>query len=429
MATERKDRLLSHIRACGEHLERGLAYLPVAENADVFLCPGFCDVCRLCLNSPWWRHNCRQAIRSGAYQSWLSGEPYYFRCWLGLNSVVVAVGRGRELEGAVVFGGFFYHGSEQEDRQFLDQTLQTLPGPLPGGLTEAVPRISVLTAAQLRGMAHYIYESLFAAGINNPDDVGYRQIRYALQRRVAERLHRYGQQPTRATPERGILDMLGDLVPLLRKGDRGGVMQLLDDFFCRLMLLYQLDLDQAKMEIVLLLTLLMRERLAQKQVQRPLQALAADQALLMNALDDIGDITDLCHWTFLQVDEWLQRSEKPADDGESRAERIQHWLQAHYWRRHVTLEDAARDLGMSVSGIVKALRKDGRHKSFHRLLQDIRVTEAKKLLAGTGLPLSAIASRCGFADQSHFTRVFAREINLTPGRFRKLLTFGQNVPA
>ncbi|MDB5496304.1 MAG: helix-turn-helix transcriptional regulator, partial [Phenylobacterium sp.] len=35
--------------------------------------------------------------------------------------------------------------------------------------------------------------------------------------------------------------------------------------------------------------------------------------------------------------------------------------------------------------------------------------------------LSMIALACGFADQSHFTRVFTRRVGLSPGAWRKYL--------
>jgi AraC-like DNA-binding protein len=44
------------------------------------------------------------------------------------------------------------------------------------------------------------------------------------------------------------------------------------------------------------------------------------------------------------------------------------------------------------------------------------VDRAKTLLA-RGLDIAAVALRTGFADQSHFTRVFRRSVGVTPGRF------------
>jgi AraC family transcriptional regulator len=47
-----------------------------------------------------------------------------------------------------------------------------------------------------------------------------------------------------------------------------------------------------------------------------------------------------------------------------------------------------------------------------------RVERAKRLMHQTHQPLALIALEAGFADQSHFTIAFRREIGVTPGRFR-----------
>lgn len=50
-----------------------------------------------------------------------------------------------------------------------------------------------------------------------------------------------------------------------------------------------------------------------------------------------------------------------------------------------------------------------------------RVAKACRLLAATARPLSEIAADCGFADQSHFTRVFRALTGRTPTAFRNLV--------
>jgi AraC-like DNA-binding protein len=52
----------------------------------------------------------------------------------------------------------------------------------------------------------------------------------------------------------------------------------------------------------------------------------------------------------------------------------------------------------------------------HKWLLNRRIDRAKALLLGGGDALSQIALACGFVDQSHFTRVFARSEGLSPGR-------------
>jgi AraC family transcriptional regulator len=50
-----------------------------------------------------------------------------------------------------------------------------------------------------------------------------------------------------------------------------------------------------------------------------------------------------------------------------------------------------------------------------------RLERAKRLLRQTHQPLALIAQEAGFADQSHLTSIFRREMGVTPGRFRAAL--------
>jgi AraC family transcriptional regulator len=54
-------------------------------------------------------------------------------------------------------------------------------------------------------------------------------------------------------------------------------------------------------------------------------------------------------------------------------------------------------------------------------LQRLRVRAACHLLRDRDYPLAIIAAECGFADQSHFTRVFRKFTETTPAQFRRAL--------
>jgi AraC-like DNA-binding protein len=55
----------------------------------------------------------------------------------------------------------------------------------------------------------------------------------------------------------------------------------------------------------------------------------------------------------------------------------------------------------------------------HGWLQARRIDRAKGLLADPDLALADIATICGFADQSHFTRVFTQRTGTSPGNWRR----------
>lgn len=54
----------------------------------------------------------------------------------------------------------------------------------------------------------------------------------------------------------------------------------------------------------------------------------------------------------------------------------------------------------------------------HQFLLAARVAAARRMLHDD-LPLAEIAYRCGFSHQEHMTRLFRRELGITPGAYRK----------
>ena len=86
--------------------------------------------------------------------------------------------------------------------------------------------------------------------------------------------------------------------------------------------------------------------------------------------------------------------------------------------RNLTRDDLARALGLSPSHCSHLLH-ERTGLSFTRLLRQARVQLACELLLTSEEPLAAVADRCGFYDQSHFTRVFVQAKRLTPRQYRE----------
>ncbi|MCB4767662.1 helix-turn-helix domain-containing protein [Ancylobacter sp. Lp-2] len=84
----------------------------------------------------------------------------------------------------------------------------------------------------------------------------------------------------------------------------------------------------------------------------------------------------------------------------------------------VTIEEIARECQLTPSHFARAFR-NSMGISPHRYLSELRIAEAKQLMIGTSLPLTDIALMCGFAEQSHFTRVFSRQVGASPGAWRR----------
>jgi AraC family transcriptional regulator len=83
-----------------------------------------------------------------------------------------------------------------------------------------------------------------------------------------------------------------------------------------------------------------------------------------------------------------------------------------------SLSELAALCGLSRSHFVRAF-KQSTGMPPHRWLSMQRVERAKELLRRTKLPIAEIAVTCGFADQSHLTRVFSKAFGIGPGAWRR----------
>ena len=84
----------------------------------------------------------------------------------------------------------------------------------------------------------------------------------------------------------------------------------------------------------------------------------------------------------------------------------------------VSVADVADACRLSRSYFIRAFRETT-GQTPHQWLLAQRIELARTLLAGSQLPLAEVAAACGFADQSHFTRVFAQGVGTSPGRWRR----------
>ena len=84
----------------------------------------------------------------------------------------------------------------------------------------------------------------------------------------------------------------------------------------------------------------------------------------------------------------------------------------------VPLKEVARECRLSVSHFSHAFRRT-MGAAPHNWLLTHRVEVAKEKLRDDRSTLSDVALACGFADQSHLTRVFTRMVGVSPGAWRR----------
>ena len=97
--------------------------------------------------------------------------------------------------------------------------------------------------------------------------------------------------------------------------------------------------------------------------------------------------------------------------------RFEALVERHFIERW-SVADYARALAVTPTHLSRVTRA-ATGEPVSRLVEERLVREARRLLAYTSQPVTAVAYALGFADPAHFSRVFARAAGLAPRAFRE----------
>jgi len=95
-------------------------------------------------------------------------------------------------------------------------------------------------------------------------------------------------------------------------------------------------------------------------------------------------------------------------------DRVRSWLEANA-EQNVSIRQLSALAGLSAFHLIRAFRKRVGLPP-HRYQTVVRVNRARRLLR-SGAPISAVAYRTGFCDQSHLNRCFKQILGVTPGKY------------
>lgn len=103
--------------------------------------------------------------------------------------------------------------------------------------------------------------------------------------------------------------------------------------------------------------------------------------------------------------------------GDATIARSQQWLAEHYDRPHPVAE-VTRNSGLSERSFKRRFR-EATGLSPMAYVQNMRLEEAKQYLESGDEPVEAIAGAVGYEDPSFFSRLFRRQVGLTPAQYRR----------
>jgi AraC family transcriptional regulator len=88
------------------------------------------------------------------------------------------------------------------------------------------------------------------------------------------------------------------------------------------------------------------------------------------------------------------------------------------WAHPPTLAEIATTVDRATSHVANAFKRTY-GKSIGEYVRDVRIWRTRKLVEDGSISLADLAQRAGFADQSHFARLFKRHFRMTPGEYRR----------
>jgi AraC family transcriptional regulator len=97
--------------------------------------------------------------------------------------------------------------------------------------------------------------------------------------------------------------------------------------------------------------------------------------------------------------------------------KLDHYLSEHL-TRPMRLDELANQVSLSVSYFCRAFKESFRNTP-HEYIIRLRLERAQKMMLATAEPLTQIALDCGFADQSHFSKLFRRALGEPPSAWRR----------
>ncbi|TSD67979.1 helix-turn-helix transcriptional regulator [Inquilinus sp. KBS0705] len=157
-----------------------------------------------------------------------------------------------------------------------------------------------------------------------------------------------------------------------------------------------------------------------------------DKCLLLSQKSQFDRVLDL-----LSVLHTLSKSEKYtllSDAGfandrytykSRRIENVYEYLKNNF-EKDIKLTDVAYVANMSVPSFCRFLKKRT-GKTFVETLNDIRLSQASRLLIDTNLNIARIAYLCGYNNLSNFNRIFKKKKLYVPKAFREIYTLKSNV--
>lgn len=397
----------------------GLSVVAVNLYGEVFLSGAQYEentFCRYIQSTDEGRERCRRCYEKACKEAFKWDEPYFFRCHGGLVMWASPLRIERTRVGAIVCGQVLLW---KADRLFLNEikSLNLYEGQAEQ-LLERARELKVISVHQshaaaelLKVVAEHFSNTGYYLLIDQKNKYNWRnmvlsQIRdrkkayetKAFDRSVYLKRERNFLQHVRMGNREKIVEMFPVLytdMEILSGYDQTEVKQSVRDF----MVLVSRACAEAGLEAELAQQMLRQYEKGTKNLKKTEEIYAVSYEMICNYLDMIFQSGGDSHTGLIQS--------------------VVDYIQQHYGEE-IVLDDIAAHVGLSRSYLC-ALFKKNMNVTVNDYLLRVRVEKSIELMKSRAWNIGEIGLKCGFASQSHYTKVFRKFIGLTPGQYRNKL--------
>ena len=339
------------------------------------------------------------------------GEAYVFTCHAELNHIAFPLSHQGTLLSTVLVGPFLM---DAPDSTLVSNLLDahSLTPALVLELCENLNSLPVIAPARvnlLRKLLEYLLTPLFPA---ERAMLLTTQKKMSQQARVNETIQRFKEEgvPT----DHAAYDRIESaLLSNVRTGSLNEAKSQLNALIAHMLFAEGGQPDTIRVHAIELTVLLSRAAIDGGARSDSVSAMTGRYLTRLSAAQNVSDLCDILQDA---LENCMDAMLVEKDQGDLRIRQALRYMSVHY-QQPIVLSDVAQAVGLS-PGYFSSLFKVTVGLSFRDQLCRFRVEASKRLLLGSDYSLTDIAVATGFADQSHFCKVFRRVVGLPPGRYR-----------
>lgn len=368
--------------------------------------------CRIIHNDASREAECRRTHLYGGYQAERFGEAYVYFCPFGLVHWAAPVLQDYQIMYTLIAGPVLMSTPENA---LVDEILSKngLNGQEICLLRKALNGVKYLPPIAVNDMATLLMAVAGSASRQSEEVSRDRQAYSDQQAAIAEVLQQIktgsGQQP--AYP----IEKEKELVLKIRLGDKPGAQELLNEIFGYIFFSQGNEVETIKTRVIELVVVLSRAAMEGGADNEVIFGLNYHYLREVNGLQTVDELAF-----------WLSKVMARFTDSVFNLTNVKNsdilykavaYMRENY-AQEIKLEKLARHVNLSPTYFSKIFN-EGMHCNFSNYLNVLRVENSKKYLLNEEIPLVEVAGLVGFQDQSYYTKVFKRIINISPGEFRK----------